>query len=77
MKAPREEIYIQPKTAPWHPRTNHHVDRQSRCDVMATFENVKNIPYRYQRLQLQLINVNYGSIYILLSYLHTAHRSFQ
>ena len=29
---------------------------------MAIFENVKNIPYHYQRLQLELINLNYGSI---------------
>jgi len=45
-----------------HPRTNQHVDRQSGCKVMAIFENVKNIRYRYQRLRLQLINLNYGSI---------------
>jgi len=56
--------------------TNQHVDRQSGCDVMAIFENAKNIAYRYQRLQLQLINLNYGSVYILLSYLLTARRSF-
>ena len=56
--------------------TNQHVDRQSGCDVMAIFEIVKNIRYRYQRLRLQSINLNYGSIYILLSYLLTAHRSF-
>jgi len=77
MKAPREEIYVVLlKTPPWHPRTNQHVNRQSSCEVMAIFENVKNIRYRYQRLQLQLINLNYGSIEILLSYLLTAHRSF-
>ena len=76
MKAPRVEIYVQPTSAPWHPRTNQLVDRQSGCDVMAIFENVKNIRYRYQRLRLQLINLNYGSIYIRLSYLLTAHRSF-
>jgi len=29
---------------------------------MAIFENVKNIRYRYQRLRLQLINLNFGSI---------------
>jgi len=62
MKAPREEIYVQPKTRPLHPRTNQHVDRQSGYEVMAIFENVKNIRYRYQHLQLQLINLNYGCL---------------
>ena len=36
---------------------------------MAIFENVKNTRYRYQRLRLQLINLNYGSIEILRTYL--------
>jgi len=62
MKAPGEEIYVQPKNLHWHPTTNQHVYRQSGCEVMAIFENVKNIRYRYQRLRLQLINLNFGSI---------------
>jgi len=47
MKALREEIYVQPKTPPWYPRANQNVDRQSGCEVMAIFENAKNIRYRY------------------------------
>jgi len=43
---------------------------------MAIFENVKNICYRYQCPRLQLINLNYSSVEILLSYLLTARRSF-
>ena len=62
MKAPREEIYVQLKTPPWYTRTKQHINRQSGCEVMAIFENVKNVRYRYQRLRLQLINLNYGAI---------------
>jgi len=39
-----------------------HVYRQSGCEVVAIFENVKNIRYRYLRLRLHLINLNFGSI---------------
>jgi len=43
-----EEIYVQQYISTLY----QHVDRQSGCDVMVIFENVKNIPYRYQRLRL-------------------------
>ena len=48
-----EEIYVQPKTPPWHPRTKQHIDWQTGCEVMAIFVNVKNICYRYRPSQFK------------------------
>jgi len=62
VSARQQCVYEGPWKKSTFSRKTHPGTLQPTSEVMAIFENVKNIRYRYQRLRLQLINLNFGSI---------------